>query len=93
MGSGNRQHIGKSELSSLGLLNIGNRVKQLSLNIIHGIYLESEVAKVVRCWALDQRVMSSNPGRVTVFAFLGKMLNLDCLSPPRCINGYLFGHV
>ena len=43
--------------------------------------------------ALDQRVAGSNPKRVAVFAFLGKMLNLDCLSQPRGINGYLFGHV
>ena len=48
---------------------------------------KSAVANVVRRWALDQRVAGSNPGRVAVFAFLGKMLNLDCLSPPSCIDG------
>jgi hypothetical protein len=53
------------------------------------MHTESTVAKVVRRWALDQRVVGSNPGQVTVFAFLGKMLNLDCPTPPRCINGYL----
>ena len=53
--------------------------------------LESAVAKVVRCWALDQRVAGTNPGRVIVFAFLGKMINLDCLTPPRCLNEYLRG--
>ena len=56
-------------------------------------YLQSLVAKVVRRWALDQRVIGSNPGRVTMSAFLGTMLNLDCLSPARSINGYLFEHV
>ena len=38
MGSRNRQHIGQSELSSLGRLNIDDRVKQPSPNITHGIY-------------------------------------------------------
>ena len=47
--------------------------------------------QVVRRWALDQMVAGSNPGRAAMFAFLGKMLDLDCLSPPRRINGYLFG--
>ena len=55
------------------------------------ILIESVMAKVVRRWALDQRVAGSNPGRVIAFAFLGKMLNLDCLTPPRCMNGYLRG--
>ena len=47
--------------------------------------IESAVATTVMCWALDlyQRVVGSNLGGVAVFAFLGKMLNLDCLSPPR----------
>ena len=44
---------------------------------------ESAVATVVRCWALDQRVAGSNPGWVAVYAFMGKMLNPDCLSQPR----------
>ena len=48
------------------------------------------MAEVVRRWALDQRVVGI--GRVIVFAFLGKMLNIDCLTLPRCINGYLRGH-
>ena len=54
--------------------------------------LESAVAKVVRRWALDERVAGSNLGRVTVFAFLGKMLAVDCLSPHRCMSTR-FGHV
>ena len=41
---------------------------------------DSEVAKVVRRWSLDQRVVGSNPGRVAVFAILGRMLNIECLS-------------
>ena len=49
----------------------------------------SVVAIVVRCWALHRRVAGSNTGRVAVFAFLGKKLNLDCLSRPRRIDGYL----
>ena len=43
---------------------------------------ESGVAKVVRHWALDQKVEGSNSGGVAVFAFLDKTLNLDCLPPP-----------
>ena len=38
-------------------------------------------------FTLDQRVASLNPGRVIVFTILSKMLNLDCLSPFRSING------
>ena len=45
---------------------------------------ESTVAEVVRRWALGRRVAGSISGRVIVFAFLGNMLNLDCLSLPRC---------
>ena len=55
--------------------------------------LGNAVAKAVRRWTLDQRVMRSNPGRVAVLGLLGKMLNLDCLSPHRRMIGYLFGHV
>ena len=53
--------------------------------------VESAVAKVVRFWVLEvgQRVVGSNPGRVAMFAFLGKMLNLEYLSPPRSMKGYL----
>ena len=59
-----------------------------------GISIRSVVAKVVRRWAHDQlRFAGSNPDWVAVFAFLGKTLSLDCLSPPRCINVYLFEHV
>ena len=54
---------------------------------------ENQVAKVVRRCALNQRVAGSNPGRVTVLHSLAKMLNLDCLSPIRCISWYLFGCV
>ena len=53
---------------------------------------ESAVAKVVRRWSLDQRVAGSNSGRVAVFAFLGKMLTLHCLSSPgQEYYGYLPG--
>ena len=52
---------------------------------------ESAVAQVVRRWSLDQRVAGSCPGRVAVFAFLGKMLNLDCLCSPRSVNRYQRG--
>ena len=40
--------------------------------------------------ALDSRASSpgSSPGRGHWVVFLGKTLNSQCLSPPRCINGY-----
>ena len=47
------------------------------------------VVKVVMYWALEQRVTGSNPGRVIVFACLGKLLKLDFLIPHRCVDGYL----
>ena len=44
------------------------------------LYQESVVAKVVRRWVLGQWVAGSNPGWAAVFAFMGKMLNLNCPS-------------
>ena len=38
-------------------------------------------------WTWDQKVESSIPGRCTHAVFVGKTLNSQCLSPPRCING------
>ena len=40
--------------------------------------------------ALDSRVSSpgSGPGWGHSVVFLGKTLDSQCLSPPRCINGY-----
>ena len=52
------------------------------------ILFESAVSKVVK--DVEQRVAGLNTGRVAVFAFLGKMLNFDCLSPLQCINDYPF---
>ena len=38
-------------------------------------------------WTWDLKVDSSSPGQCTHVVFLGKTLNSQCLSPPRCING------
>ena len=38
--SGPRQHIGHTELSSIGYLNVQDRVTQLSMNMMHNIFYD-----------------------------------------------------
>jgi len=45
------------------------------------------VAKWLGCLTHDHRFMGSSPGHSIVFAFLGKTLSLNCLSPPRSTKG------
>ena len=59
--SGSRQHIGHTELSSIGYLNVQDRVTQLSVNMMHNIfydrcqaYMKSFLPRSVICIIITQ---------------------------------------